>query len=206
MGVMINMMTQLTRLAFTRAAAFFYAVAVGVVANVIIAHLSPHPGDQATGVDAQPATVRAADVPVATAVIAPKPAAPPAPIIDTNASSTAPSPTPASPVMPVAASQAATQPTPPTPDSSASANLPSPATLTPPPVKPVAVSPVAVSTAPAATTGTPAADAKPAAKTGDNTEAAALPPPVSLLPQADPASDQPAPKPANPGPGSGGLY
>src|SRR5580658_7561078 len=117
MGVILGMFRELARLGVTRAAAFFYAVAVGVVANVIIAHFSPHSGDQPTAVDLQPAVSHS--VPVATAVIAPKPAAPPVQTIDVSAPATPPAPKPASP---------------PTPD--ASASLPSPAAMTPPPLKP----------------------------------------------------------------------
>src|SRR5215475_3977446 len=42
MGVVVSMFKELARLGVSRAAAFFYAVAVGVVANVVIAHFSPH--------------------------------------------------------------------------------------------------------------------------------------------------------------------
>jgi len=41
MGVIIGMFNQFARLGVTRAAAFFYAVAVGVVANVVIQHFTP---------------------------------------------------------------------------------------------------------------------------------------------------------------------
>ena len=44
MGIILGMFRELARLGVSRAAAFFYAVAVGVVANIVIAHFSPHDG------------------------------------------------------------------------------------------------------------------------------------------------------------------
>src|SRR5579862_8044424 len=76
MGVIVSMFKELARLGVSRAAAFFYAVAVGVVANVVIMHLAPHDGATTAPV-APPAIVdKPAVAPAATAVIAPKPAAP----------------------------------------------------------------------------------------------------------------------------------
>src|SRR5580704_15659826 len=129
MGVIIGMFTQLARLGVTRAAAFFYAVAVGVVANVVIAHFSPHPGDAPA--DAQPAVAKSSDTPVATALIAPKPALPSVQTLDISAPATTTALPAAAPAVPAVAAAVATAtavsaPTPakpPAPDASASAFL-----------------------------------------------------------------------------------
>src|SRR5271156_3511785 len=120
MGVIIGMFNQFARLGVTRAAAFFYAVAVGVVANVVIQHFTPHDGDHAPA-----AQVQASDTPVATAVIAPKPADPPAQAIPVSAPATAPLPT--VPSTPLSANSATASPVPaptkpPATDTSASAS------------------------------------------------------------------------------------
>jgi hypothetical protein len=195
MGVIIGMFSQVARLGLTRAAAFFYAVAVGVVANVVIAHFSPHPGDQPAAPEIHPA--------IATATIAAKPALPPVQTIDVKAASTTPpAPPPAAPVItPVAAPvvPATSSPV----DASAATSLPSSATMTAPPLKPAAVLSTPVSAA-------PAPDSKQPDKPANNVEAAAgstpSAPPISLLPPPDQTGDQPPPKPIKPGPGSGGLY
>src|SRR5580658_7778097 len=75
MGVIIGMFSQLARLGVSRAAAFFYAVAVGVVANFVIAHFSPHDTVPSAPPTSWPAIARS-ETPVATAVIAPRPAEP----------------------------------------------------------------------------------------------------------------------------------
>ena len=67
MGVIGGMFKELARLGVSRAAAFFYAVAVGVVANVVIAHFSPHD----TGAPVQVSAP-------ATALVTPPGGAPPA--------------------------------------------------------------------------------------------------------------------------------
>jgi hypothetical protein len=198
MGVIIGMFTQLARLGVTRAAAFFYAVAVGVVANVVIAHFSPHSGDAPA--DAQPAVVKS-DTPVATALIAPKPTQPPIQTLGISSPANFAPPTPSSPVAaPAAMAPAVSAPAnPPTPDVSATAALPSSSAMTPPPLKP-AVLP----SAPVAAAATP--DNKPAVNVEASASAVSSAP-IPLLPQTDqPGSDQPATKPAKPGPGSGGLY
>jgi hypothetical protein len=205
MGIIIGMFTQLARLGVTRAAAFFYAVAVGVVANVVIAHFSPHPGDAPA--DAQPAVVKS-DTPVATALIAPKPTQTPVQTLDISAPAITARPTPASPLpappatAPAATATAVSAPAPPNPlppDASVSASLPSPSAMTPPPLKPAAMP-----STPVAAAGTP--DNKPAVNVEASASAVSSAP-IPLLPQTDqPGSDQQATKPANPGPGSGGLY
>ena len=206
MGVIFRMFSQLARLGVTRAAAFFYAVAVGVVANVVIAHLSPHDDIPAKAPSAlPPATTAAISTPAATAVIAPKPAEPVKPI-EVSAPPVIPAPPP--PMMtapPVNA--AAVPPPPPVLPASVAATLPTPETLAPPPLKPAAFPttpavPAPTAPTPVATDGKPAPD-----KPANNVEAAASvngAAPISLLPQPDPPKDPPAPK--QPGPGSGGLY
>src|SRR5579885_2979886 len=74
MGAIVNMFSQVARLGFTRAAAFFYAVAVGVAANIVIAHLTPDTAHPAA-TDAPPPAAKAG-APVAIAPIAPLPAPP----------------------------------------------------------------------------------------------------------------------------------
>jgi hypothetical protein len=198
MGVIIGMFNQFARLGVTRAAAFFYAVAVGVVANVVIQHFTPHDGDHAPA-----AQVQASDTPVATAVIAPKPAEQPAQAIPVSVPATAPLSTVPSVALPansVTASPAPAPTKPPATDTSAAASLPNPAAMAAPVLQPTAM-PSASATP--QTAAQPATD-KPAA----NVEAAANPTPaapISLLPPPDKPADQPAPPP-KPGPGSGGLY
>ena len=71
-GGFIGMFRQLARLGVTRAAAFFYAVAVGVAANIVIAHFSLQ--DPAHPVTAKPQQLspKPGNNPIATAVIPPK--------------------------------------------------------------------------------------------------------------------------------------
>jgi hypothetical protein len=214
MGVILGMFRELARLGVSRAAAFFYAVAVGVAANIVIAHFTPHDGSAPAATDVKPAVAKPVDIPVATAVVAPKPAAPSVQTLDVSALATTPSALPgaapsASIVAPPAASMS---PSPPARDPTAANTLPSAAAMAAPPLKPAALP-----SAPVAAAAAPPAENKPADKPASNVEAAAAPnlaAPISLLPQPDtpanqPAtadSDQPAPKPAKPGPGSGGLY
>jgi hypothetical protein len=204
MGVLINMFTQLARLGVTRAAAFFYAVAVGVVANVVIAHFSPHPGD--TQAVTEPIALKSTDAPVATALIGPKPTQPPVQTLDVSAPAAPPV---AMPVATNASAATALPKTPPPPDVSTSATLPDASVITASPlVKPAAPPDAPVAAEPVA--AAPAVVTVPDNKPATNVEAAAgstPSAPISLLPQADPpASEQPTPKPAKPGPGSGGLY
>src|SRR5271155_1209005 len=138
MGVIIGMFNQFARLGVTRAAAFFYAVAVGVVANVVIQHFTPHDGDHAPA-----AQVQASDTPVATAVITPKPAEQPAQAIEASAPATAPLPavpsTPLSATTTAASSPSQVLAKPPAPDASASASLPNPAAMAAPVLQPTAL-------------------------------------------------------------------
>src|ERR1700722_19652548 len=85
MSIIIGMFRELARLGVSRAAAFFYAVAVGVVANIIIAHFSPHESVASAPLAARPAVVKPDESPMATAIIAPKPAEPPAHAPNVNA-------------------------------------------------------------------------------------------------------------------------
>jgi len=236
MGVIGGMFKELARLGVSRAAAFFYAVAVGVVANVVIAHFSPHDTGAPVQVSA-PATALVTPpnvppagavtkpitgAPIATAIIQTKPEPKPAPPAPVTAS--APVVTPAHPLPPVAA--IAPAPTAPTPDPSVAGTLPSAASLTPPPLKPAAVTlaPAPADTAaanPADTAPAKPADAPPPALAPITSEIAVAPPPgasppsspVSLLPT--PSSQAPVETavlpspdapPKKPGPGAGGLY
>jgi hypothetical protein len=201
MSVIIGMFRELARLGVSRAAAFFYAVAVGVAANIIIAHFSPHESAATAPPAAWPLVAKPGQSPMATAIIAPKPAEPPAHGLEVNAPATIPIPAPAikpatiaTPALPAIANQ-------PAGGTPTAASLPSPAAMTPPPLQPTAL-PSAAAPPPVAPSSA-ALDAKPADKPANNVEAATTPAaPVSLLPP----SDQPAPKPIKPGPGSGGLY
>jgi translation initiation factor IF-2 len=215
----------------SRAAAFFYAVAVGVVANVVIAHLTPHDAVSPTVPTSWP-TIAKPETPVATAVIAPKPAeakpAEPAHPIEASApanllpvaphpavgiapTNPAPNPVPApamnAAMLPAVPTQTLNPPSPSQPAhpaQDASATLPSAATMGSPTLRPTAL--------PTPPSAPVAADAKPDPP-ASNVEASASPAtpaaaPISLLPTDpdQPAADQPPPKPAKPGPGSGGLY
>src|SRR3974390_1023478 len=102
MGVLIGMFAKLARLGGTRAAAFFYAVAVGITGNVVIQHFTPDATHSAPA-EVKPAAAKAVDVPVATATIVPKPAPPaeagaaaalPASLNAPTANAAAPSPVP----------------------------------------------------------------------------------------------------------------
>ncbi len=213
MEVIIGMFRELARLGVSRAAAFFYAVAVGVAANIIIAHFAPQGGIASAPLTTWPIVPKPDQSPEATAVITPRAAEPPAHALDVSAPATLPMPSPATkPAILPAINAAAPPPAPaiktalpansPAPLSGsapAAASLPNPATMAPPPLQPTALP----SATTAATSPAPA-DAKPADKPANNVEAASATPaaPVSLLPP----SDQPAPKPIKPGPGSGGLY
>jgi len=245
MGVILGMFRELARLGVSRAAAFFYAVAVGVVANVVIAHLSPHDTISSVLPTSWPSITKS-ETPVATAVIGPKPAeakpteakpaepvhpipasapanslpvapplaavAPPVaphPVAAAAPANPAPTPAPAmnAASLPAVPTQTLTLPSPSQPAPAAqdvSAKLPSAATMASP-----ALQPTALPTPPSAPV---AADAKPD-QPASNVEASASPAtpaaaPISLLPtdSDQPATDQPPPKPAKPGPGSGGLY
>ena len=55
------MFTQLARLGVSRAAAFFYAVAVGIAANIIIAHFSPSDTGHPATAETQPFSLKPAD-------------------------------------------------------------------------------------------------------------------------------------------------
>jgi hypothetical protein len=117
MGVVLGMFRELARLGVSRAAAFFYAVAVGVVANILIAHFSPHWGNQPTTAEAPPEVTKATGIPVATALIAPKPATPPAQTLQISAPATPPTtatPTPANAAIAPPANATAAPPPPPT--------------------------------------------------------------------------------------------
>jgi hypothetical protein len=218
MGVVIGMFRELARLGVSRAAAFFYAVAVGVVANVVIAHFSPHWGNQPATAEAPPEITKATGIPVATALIAPKPAVPPAQTLEISAPAIVPMPPTAVTPANAAAALPPSSTSPPSaqlppPDGSSAASLPTSAAMPPPPLKPAALP-----TAPVAAASPP--DTKPTDKPANTVEVAAgasAAAPISLLPPSDqpapdpsatnlPAADQPAPKPAKPGPGSGGLY
>ena len=147
MGVLINMFTQLARLGVTRAAAFFYAVAVGVVANVVIAHFSPHPGD--TQAVTEPIALKSTDAPVATALIGPKPTQPPVQTLDVSGPVTPPPA--AAPVATNASAATAFPKNPPPPDVPVSAVLPDSSAMTVPPLKPAALSSAPVAAEPVAT-------------------------------------------------------
>lgn len=186
MEVVLNMFRELARLGVSRAAAFFYAVAVGVVANIVIAHLSPHDGAAPTPPTSWPTPVKP-ETPVA-ATVAPRPAeakpAEAAHAIEASApatSSPVPLPAVASPLTPVAL-----PPMPPPipvpagpqlpPAQNASAALPSAATMAPPLLKPTAVP-----SAPASDAAPSSANASPA-----NPPASA---PIAAPPSAPVAAD-----------------
>jgi hypothetical protein len=195
MGAMIGMFSQITRLAFSRAAAFFYAVAVGVVANIVIAHLTPdtHPAPA----DSHPPAAKAG-APIAMAPIAPRPPEPAKPV-EVSAPAVAPAPSAAPPananVVPPMLPTAARVAEP----SLAATSLPGPAQMTAPPLKPASLA-TPPSVEPKLEPEKPAANVETAAR--DPASA-----PIPLLPQSDPpaVADPPPPAP-KPGPGSGGLY
>ena len=58
LGVITDMFTQLARLGVTRAAAFFYAVAVGVAANIVIERFSLHDAGTPAATEAKPAALQ----------------------------------------------------------------------------------------------------------------------------------------------------
>ncbi|MFZ2003879.1 MAG: hypothetical protein WAV02_02250, partial [Stellaceae bacterium] len=133
------MFRELARLGVSRAAAFFYAVAVGVVANVVIAHLSPHDTAAPSPSTSWPDAAKS-KTPVATAIIAPRSS-------ETKPAETKPVDTP----HPIQASAPATSlppvPTqglspsgPQTPSAHDAATiLPAPAAMTTPPLQPAAL-------------------------------------------------------------------
>lgn len=206
MGVLLGMFREFARLGMSRAAAFFYAVAVGVVANVVIAHFSPHPGDPQSTAEAPAAfaavTAPVVTAPAATAVIAPKPAASVQPVeVSAPVGSAATYPLPPIAVPAINAAALLTRTNPPV----GTTALPNTATMTPPPLQPTALPSAPAAAALAAPQGGATLD-----KPASNVEASATSTaaaPISLLP-SDPqaAPDQLPPKPAKPGPGSGGLY
>ncbi|HTQ33445.1 MAG TPA: hypothetical protein VMI30_04695 [Stellaceae bacterium] len=221
MGILLGMFREVARLGVTRAAAFFYAVAVGVAANIVIANFSPHDGVDLFSFSWL--TSKPAEAPVATATIAPKPVeakpaeakpvdAQPAeakPVEVSAPAAFAPQSAPA-PVLPPLATVTAPPLNVPAPPISAATALPPPTAMTPPPLKPAALPSVPPSpTPPVAVDGKPASD-KPTAdvETAATATSAA---PISLLPSDEagagkPAADQAPTKPEKPGPGSGGLY
>lgn len=206
MGVVLRMFRELARLGVSRAAAFFYAVAVGVVANVVIAHLSPHDGAAPTAPPTTWPTV--AKTPEATATIAPrareaKPTEP-ARAIEASAPATSLPPVPAAVVAPPV-TPAALPPSPPQnlanigsrtpPAQDASASLPNAGTMAAPLLKPTAL-PSAPQPAPPPVPPPASANAAPA-----NAPPVAAPivaPPIFAPPgtpaaaEAKPAPDQPA--------------
>ncbi|HVH80075.1 MAG TPA: hypothetical protein VM782_11840, partial [Stellaceae bacterium] len=140
MGVIIGMFSQFARLGVTRAAAFFYAVAVGVAANIVIAHFTPHDDVLTTPPAAPSVVVKPATAPVATAIITAKPVEPPKPV-----EVSVPVPAPALPPAPVVTAPALNGAmTPPTAPPAAIQPLPAailsaPSTMAPPPLKPAAL-------------------------------------------------------------------
>lgn len=209
---MHDIIAKIARLAASKAAAFCYAVAVGVAGNMIfhyvqlqgpVAAAVPHAARQSSGA-AEPAAIM--------------PRTPPAAPPQTRVS------LPAAPIRPPAPKPTAAERA--LPEPPAALALPSPASLPAPPLKPTALPPPsAPPPTPAREGGAGTPDPAPAVSDtppiGHKIDAAAPParpaiaeaPPIPLPPsltkpataESTEASSPPA-RPGAPGPGSGGLY
>lgn len=198
---MHEFLAKIGRFAVSKAAAFCYAVTVGVSGQLAYNYLQPK--------DPAPAAV-AAPAPAAATLAAPIQSPAPA--------SPRPVSAPAAPLKPAPGSPAATAPILPEPPP---ASLPSPASLPPPALKPTALPRIEPSEA-----AKPDLAAKPDPLPSDTTAATPVPPlqgtvvvgdvaaplsggPIPLLPPAAAAAvpeTEKAPTQVRPGPGSGGLY
>jgi len=224
-GIIVDVFAKIARLGMTKAAAFFYAVAVGVSANLVFEYVHRH--DAALALASEPAAITEKPVspPIATALIAPKAAAPNAPLPTLLTSAPAITLTPAAPNPPPTTETAASAPppkpeaaTPPSPEATASVVPPNPATPNPSTAPSDATASAAAapsalakpSATPSTETATPAAlpieTALAPASTSTPPEPISLLPPQAVKPASIETTELPPPKPATPGPGSGGLY
>jgi hypothetical protein len=216
-----EILAKIARLAFSKGAAFCYAVTVGVSGQVAYNYLQPHDPAPKTVTAAVPAPNPA--TPFNAAVVVPIPRAPPP--------EAAPSPTglagaPTGTAKPAPASSSATVPILPPPSS---LSLPSPAVLPVPALRPAALPPsrlvVTTPTQPStaalepapkpsvATTANPAPPTETSSHHGAVELAqpagiadSAVAAPIPLLPSDSAAEIEKAAIQVRPGPGSGGLY
>ncbi len=190
---MHEILAKIARLAFSKGAAFCYAVTVGVSGQLAYNYLQPHDRGPQTIAVAAPSPTPAA--PFGAAVLAPIPPARPP--------EAAPSPASLAARAGDAKEATASATLPILPESPA-LSLPSPSALPAPVLRPAALPP----SRPAA-----AASVEPSAAPVDQT---AMPPagtadtavatPIPLLPSDGVAEIEKAAIPVRPGPGSGGLY